>query len=124
MSLPNCLEVVDELGQYRLVGPQGFHQAVRAVTEAVCTCREQGLRKMLIVSTEAVGFEPPSMVERHAMVRRWAEAAHGAVRIAMVVPPEFIDSEKFAVVAAANFGLASNVFNNEADALAWLQDPH
>jgi hypothetical protein len=97
---------------------------VRAVTEAVCRCREQGLRKMLIVCTEAVGFAPPSMVERHAMVRGWADAAHGAVRIAMVVPPEFIDPEKFAVVAAANFGLASNVFNSEADVLAWLHDPH
>ena len=124
MSLPNRLEVLDDLGQYRVVGAQNFQQAVRAVTEAVCSCREQGLRKMLIVCTEAVGFEPPSMVERHAMVRGWAEAAHGAVRIAMVVPPEFIDSEKFAVVAAANFGLAANVFNNEADALAWLHDPH
>lgn len=41
----------------------------------------------------------------------------------MVVPPEFVDPEKFAVVAAANFGLAANVFNNEADALAWFRDP-
>jgi hypothetical protein len=79
---------------------------------------------MLIVCTEQVGFEPPSMVERHAMVRGWADAAHGLVRIAMVVPSAFIDSEKFAVVAAGNFGLAANVFNNEAEALAWLQDPH
>lgn len=124
MSLPNRLEVLDDLGQYRVVGAQNFQQAVRAVTEAVCSCREQGLRKMLIVCTEAVGFEPPSMVERHAMVRAWAEAAHGVVRIAMVVPAEYIDPEKFAVVAAANFGLASNVFYNEADALAWLRDPH
>lgn len=124
MSLPNLLEVQDGLAQYRVVGPQTFQQAVRAVTAAIGSCRQQGLELMLIVCTEAVGFEPPGTVERHAMVRGWAEAAHGAVRIAMVVPPEFIDPEKFGVVAAANFGLAGNVFNNEADALAWLRAPH
>ena len=124
MSLPNRLEVLDDLARYRVVGPQSFQQAVRAITAAVGSCREQGLGLMLIVCTEAIGFEPPGTVERHAMVREWAEAAHGAVRIAMVVPPEFVDPEKFGVVAAANFGLVGNVFNNEADALAWLRDPH
>lgn len=124
MNLPNRLEVLEDLAQYRVVGAQSFQQTVRDITLAICRCREQGLRLMLVVCTEAVGFEPPGTVERHAMVRGWAEAAHGVVRIAMVVPPEFIDPEKFGVVAAANFGLVGNVFNNEADALAWLRTPH
>ena len=124
MSLSNRLEVLDDMGQYRLTGTQTFQQTVQAVTEGICACREQGLRKMLIVNTEAVGFEPPSIVDRHAMVRTWAEAAQGMVKIAMVVRPEFIDAEKFGVVAGANFGLTSNVFGTEAEALAWLRNPH
>ena len=73
---------------------------------------------MLVITTEATGFEPPSTADRHGMVREWAHASMGRVAIAMVVLPAFIDSERFGVVAAANFGMASNVFDCEADALS------
>jgi hypothetical protein len=55
------------------------------------------------------------------MARSWAEAADGRLRVAMLVRPEFIDPERFAVVAASNFGLTSQVFDQESDALAWLR---
>lgn len=57
------------------------------------------------------------------MVRAWAEAAQGMLRVAIVVSPEFVDPEKFGVIAAANFGLVGNVFDSEAGALAWLEAP-
>lgn len=81
--------------------------------------REEGLRALLVDILE-VRFEPPSVAERHVMVRTWAEAAQGMLRIAMVAPPTFIDPEKFGVIVAANFGLPGNVFSSEAEALAWL----
>ena len=40
----------------------------------------------------------------------------------MVVPGDLIDPDKFAVVAAANFGFTAEVFTGEADALNWLRE--
>ena len=116
----NRLQVVDGIGYFRLDGPWGFQQAVQAITAAVALAREADIRRMLVVTTGATGFEPPSMADRHGMVREWAHASMGRVTIAMVVPPVFIDPERFGVVAAANFGMASNVFGCEAEALLWL----
>lgn len=118
---PNRLQVVEGIGRFRLIGPWGFQQAAQAVTAAVVLARENDIRRMLVITTDATGFEPPSMADRHGMVREWAHASMGRVAIAMVVPPAFIDSERFGVVAAANFGMASNVFDCEADALSWLE---
>jgi hypothetical protein len=39
----------------------------------------------------------------------------------VVARPEFIDPERFGVVAAANFGLTVQVFEREEDAFAWLR---
>lgn len=120
MVVPNRLEAVEGIGYYRLSGNRGFQQWVQAIVEAIVAAREQGLRALLVSTMDAQGFERPSVAERHGMVRAWAEAAQGMLRIAMVVPPVFIDPEKFGVVAAANFGLTSNVFSSETEALAWL----
>ena len=55
------------------------------------------------------------------MVRQWLEASKGMLKIAFVVPADFIDPEKFGVVAAANFGITADVFTTEDDALDWLR---
>ena len=119
-SPDNRLQVMDGTGYFRLVGPWGFQGAVQAIAAAVALARDNDIRRMLVVTTGATGFEPPSMADRHGMVREWAHASMGRVSIAMVVPPAFIDPERFGVVAAANFGMASNVFGCEAEALTWL----
>jgi hypothetical protein len=119
MATSNRFEVVEGVGYYRLSGNLGFPQAVKAILEAIIAAREQGLRTLLVDILEAC-FESPGVAERHAMVRAWAEAAQGMLKIAMVAPPAFIDSEKFGVVAAANFGLTGDVFRSEVEALAWL----
>ena len=54
------------------------------------------------------------------MVREWAAAAKGAVRLAMVVQAELIDPQNFGVLAARNAGLIGNVFTEEPQARAWL----
>lgn len=120
MVASNRLEVVEGVGYYRLSGSRGFQQSVRAIVEAIVAARKQGLRALLINILDAQGFNPPSVAERHGMVRAWAEAAQGMLRVAMVAPSAFIDPNKFGVIAAANFGLVGDVFNSEAEALAWL----
>lgn len=120
MDATNRFKVVEGIGEYRLLVACGFPQAVRDITAAITRVREQGLRKMLVVVTGRVTFDSPSVAERHAMVRDWSQASMGLVRIAMIVPPHFIDHEKFGVIAAANFGMTGNVFTTETEARAWL----
>lgn len=118
----NSFEVIDGIGHFRLSGAWRFPQAVQAIGAAIAKADRLGLSRMLIVTTEATGFDPPSMADRHAMVREWSQAAMGHVAVAMVVPPAFIDPERFGVVAAGNFGMHGNVFSNESEAQAWLLD--
>ena len=118
----SSLEVMDGIGRFRLSGAWRFPQAVQAIGAAIAKADQLGLARMLIVTTEATGFDPPSMADRHAMVREWSQAAMGHVAVAMVVPPAFIDPERFGVVAAGNFGMHGNVFSSESEARAWLLD--
>lgn len=118
----SSLEAIDGIGHFRLSGAWRFPQAVQAIGAAIAKADRLGLSRMLIVTTEATGFDPPSMADRHAMVREWSQASMGHVAIAMVVPPAFIDPERFGVVAAGNFGMHGNVFSNESEAQAWLLD--
>lgn len=116
----NELESIESIGYFRLSGTWRFRQAVQAISAAIAQADQLGLTRLLVVTLDATGFFPPSMADRHGMVREWAHASMGRVSIAMVVPPAFIDPERFGVVAAANFGMASNVFGCEAEALTWL----
>ena len=115
-------EVMDGVGHFRLSGAWRFPQAVQAISAAIAKADQLGLGRLLIVTAEATGFDPPGMADRHAMVREWGQASMGHVAIALVVPPAFIDPERFGVVAAGNFGMHANVFSNESDAQAWLLD--
>lgn len=116
-----ALETVDGIPVVRLDATLPlFAQAVDRVADVVLRMVAEG-QPQLLVDVGEVAFEAPSLVDRLCMVRRWAEAGGGRLRIAMVARPEFIDPDRFGVVAAANFGLAGQVFEREADALAWLR---
>jgi len=110
------------VGIFRLKGEMSLEASVRLVTDAITYAREQGIRKLLVVSTELTGFPSPSVSARYFFVQEWARAAGGKMRIAMVSRPELIDPDKFGVTVAANNGLTGDVFLSEAEALAWLQD--
>lgn len=118
----NTLQVIDGVGHFHLRGDWRFQQAVRAVSTVITQADRLGLSRLMLVSIEATGFEPPSMADRHFMAREWAQASMGHVAIAMVVPAAFIDPERFGVVAAGNFGTRANVFTSEPEALAWLAE--
>jgi len=116
------LELLDGIGIFRPTGSCRFQQVVAMVTGIIVQARERGIRKLVVVTYGLTGFEPPSLSERHWMVREWVEASQGKLKVAMVVPPEFIDPHKFGIVAAANFGVTADVFTSEAEAMKWLQE--
>lgn len=122
MNEPNQLEIVDGIGIFRPSGNLRFQQAVALITEAIAKAVEQGIKKILIDSHGLTNMQLPSMSERHWMVREWAGASQGKLKIAMLAPTAFSDPEKFGVVAAANLGVAAEVFTAEPDAIAWLRN--
>ena len=120
-NLP-LLEMVDGVPVVRLMATQRLlDHAIDAATVVIRRKVEQGQPHLLLDAKDA-SFDAPSLVDRLRMVRQWAEAAGGRVRIAVVAPPEFIDPERFGVVAAGKFGLAGQVFEGEAEAIAWLHE--
>lgn len=116
------LEMVDGVPVVRLVPTQRLlDHAIDAATGVIRRMVAEG-QPHLLVDARAASFDAPSLVDRLRMVRQWAEAAGGRVRIAVVAPPEFIDPERFGVVAAGKFGLAGQVFEDQAEAIAWLHE--
>jgi len=97
-----------------------FERVVDLVAQVIRQAVAQGQPHLLLDVREAA-FDAPTLVDRLHMARQWAEAADGRLRIAVVARPEFIDPERFGVVAAGNFGLAGQVFEQEEEAIAWLR---
>lgn len=115
-----ALELVEGVPILRLGEIADFSRTVALVAGAIRRAATDRHRHLLVCAAE-VSFSPPSLAARHQMVRRWAAAAEGRVRLAIVARPDFIDPERLGVVAAANFGLSGEVFSREDDALAWLR---
>ena len=114
---------IDDIPVVRLGPAHGLERTVELVVAAIRETLALGLPHLL-VDAAAVLFAPPSLSARHRIARQWADAANGRLRLAVIVRPDCIDPEHFGVVAAANFGLAAQVFEQQADALAWLHAEH
>ena len=115
------LEIMDDVPVARLLSTQRvFDRAVERVAEFIRETVAKGQPHLLLDVRDAA-FPSPSVVDRMRMVRLWADAADGRLRMVVVARPEFIDPERFGVVAAANFGLTVQVFEREQDAFAWLR---
>lgn len=123
MKAPEHFEVMEGYSSYRLSGHGSLAEAAGKVVEAINFAREQKIRNLLIDTTNWTGHESPDTLERFTWAQAFAEAAHSAVKMAMVVRPEMMDSDKFEVTVARNRGLEGNVFVSEEDALAWLLKP-
>lgn len=116
------LDMVDGVPVVRLRATQrSLDRAIATATAVIRKMVAEG-QPHLVLDARAASFEAPSLVDRLQMVRQWAEAAGGRVRIAVVAPPWFIDPDRFGVVAAGKFGLAGQVFECEAEAIAWLHE--
>jgi hypothetical protein len=120
MSDPDNFERVGSRGFHRPAGVVTFEQAVEIVAVGIGHAQELGLKDLLVNVHGLSGFAVPTTFGRYAFAVRWAQAAGGALRMAAVSRPEFIDREKIGMVMAQNRGLDSDVFTNEADAIKWL----
>ena len=109
--------------EYRPTGQVSIPQMVKLVASAIAFAREQQLRKLLVVTSGLVGFEPPALATRFFFIQEWARVAQGVVKVAMVARPEMIDPQKFGVTVAVNAGLSSDIFETESEkeALTWLK---
>ena len=120
MDMFKYFAMEENYASFRPSGQVSLERAIQLVRDAISTARERGVKKLLINIAELEGFEPPTISARYFFVREWAEASRGIVCIAIVARQELIDPQKFGVTAAANAGLAGNVFTSEQVALQWL----
>ena len=117
------LDCEDGIALFRPAGSMPLAAAVTLVETAIREARRRQCTGLMVLVTSLSGFGPPSIAARHEMMRRWARAADARLKLAMVIPPEFFDPERFGEISAANFGLAGKGFLTEAEALTWLREP-
>jgi hypothetical protein len=120
MNAPEFFEQVGARGFYRPTGMVTFEQAIEMVAQAMRYAREGGLADLLANTNALTGFAQPSTFARYLLAVKWAEAAGGSLRVALVTRAEIIDPQKIGVLMAQNRGVNGDVFCNETDALAWL----
>lgn len=113
--------VVEDHAVFRPAGEVSIMQAARLVKSAIESARAQGIRKLMVVTNDLTGFEPPKLGLRSLIVQEWVRAANGVVSVAMVARPEFIDPNKLGAVVAKSGGMAYDIFESEEHALAWLR---
>jgi len=106
----------------RPTGTLKMAQVVDLVTDAIIYSRAKGTTRLLVVLTGATGLVPPRVTARYEFIREWARVSGGMVRMAVVTGPELADPRKFGVTVAANAGMIKNIFEDEAEALAWLME--
>ena len=117
------LDCEDGIASFRPAGSMPLAAAVTLVETAIREARRRQCTGLMVLVTSLSGFGSPSIAARHEMMRRWARAADARLKLAMVIPPEFFDPERFGEISATNFGLAGKGFLTEAEALAWLREP-
>ena len=121
-TAPVAFEQVDGYAVFRLAGEFTLAAGVDRISAAIAEANAQRLSRLMIVITETTGYGVPTLSMRLAMMRAFADAAHGYVRAVIVCRRELIDPHKFGVTMAANFGMTANVFDNEPEAVAWLRE--
>jgi hypothetical protein len=113
-------EVIGEVARFRLTGEHVLEDGVHQIADAIVRTKESGYDKLLVDITAITGVEPPGVDRRYWLMGEWAKAGRGSVRVAMVARPEFIEPDRYAVIAGMNAGFTNNVFETEAEAMDWL----
>jgi hypothetical protein len=117
---PDHFDVVAGRGFFRPIGCVSLKDAAELITAAIAYARANGIRELMVNASSLTGVSSPSLGERYFMAQKWAHAADGAVRVAIVVRPDMIDPQKFGVTVAVNRRLTLDVFESEVAAVAWL----
>jgi hypothetical protein len=95
--------------------------AMHAITGAITSARERGVRCLLVDLRALAGMTPPTLAQRDTMVTTWARAAAGRLVIATVAPESLIDPERYGVLVGQAAGLRSETFTDEVAARTWLR---
>jgi len=114
------LQIQEGICRFRPTGECTLVEAVEMIANAIAHCRDRRVSRLLVNATGLVGVPIPTLVDRFLMAEEWAHQARSAVVVALVVPTEYIHPKKFGVRVAADFGLVTDVYTSETDALKWL----
>lgn len=120
MPAPSRFTVVGHRGLYRPQEEVTLEQAIALLGKATEHAHSLGLRELLLNGSGFTGYQQPSILDRYQFISTLANIAAGAMRIAIVLPEQVIDPQRFGTLVATNRGLDANVFNNEEAAVAWL----
>jgi hypothetical protein len=122
-KIEESLEFFTLEGKYAAFRPEGectFNQAVDMIDTALAYCKDHKIRGLLVDIRSLTGFPPPSTTQRFQFATQWAATAAGRVCLSVIARQEIIDPDRIGVTMAHNRGLLTQVFTNEADAVAWL----
>ena len=120
MELPPYFENLAGYARFRPEGSPSPQDALMMSVAAITFAREQQISHLLVDITRLTGITPPTTLERYTAASAFAQAARGTVKVAVLVPAETVDPERFAVTVANNRGMNVNVFTSDAEALRWL----
>jgi hypothetical protein len=120
MSTLQHFEVVGIRAFFRPTGRMSLDDGVELVVRALIAAREAGARDLVVDITGVSGLLVPTVFERYSLVKRFAVAAAGQVRMAMAVDPNLLDPARFGETVAANRSLIARAVATEAEAVAWL----
>ena len=112
-------ELMGDVATYRLGPGHGLEHGTQMIKDVIARARDAGIGKLLVDIT-AIEIGPPKVGDRHWVMTEWAAAGRGAVRLALVIRPEFIDPQNFGTAVAHNRGLAFRAFTEESRARLWL----
>src|SRR6478609_1353916 len=119
----NPLEDLELVGDCAFFRPQGLAlgpERLKLLQQAIALAHARHIPKLLMNLTGLEHLEMPNLADRYFIMREFAAVAKGAVKIAFVLPPHLI-GDRFGVLVGQNAGLTSDVFTDEAAAIAWLK---
>lgn len=120
MTAPAGFEVIGHRGFYRPQKNVTLDEGLALLTRATEYARSLGLRELLLNAVGLTGYQQPSVLDRYEFISNLANIAAGSLRIAIVIPAEVIDPQRFGTLVAGNRGLHANVFASDEAAVAWL----
>lgn len=120
MDAPTHFEQAETHAVFRPAGVMTLVKAVNLVTDAISHVRASGMSRLMVVLTGVAGVTSPGLTTRYEFIREWARASGGMVKLVLVIHEEMIDPDRFGVTVAANAGMVTGVFAEEAEALEWL----
>jgi hypothetical protein len=119
-KIPEYLSLDGNHAEYRPVGSCTFEEAVEMIDGALSYCKENRIGVLLVSVKGLSGFPPPTTAQRFRFATQWSATAAGSVRLALLSPPELIDTECIGVTMANNRGLDTQVFDSESEARRWM----